>query len=121
MPLVKSPTMTPRKLAANRANGRLSVGHAHLEGEGPRGLITLRAVKRKANPNGLSHLLSTGSMEMAPNKPNDAILFSINGLLEFWASFLKNMFGKVWRSIKEFRSWYSGERAPVARPRLVGG
>ena len=26
MPLVKSPTMTPRKLAANRANGRQSTG-----------------------------------------------------------------------------------------------
>jgi len=50
MPLVKSPTMTPRKLAANRANGRLSVGHAHLESDGPRGLITLRGCQDKSKP-----------------------------------------------------------------------
>jgi hypothetical protein len=49
LPLVKSPTM-PRKLAANRANGRLSLGHAHLEGEGPRGLITLRGCQEKSKP-----------------------------------------------------------------------
>ena len=43
MPLVDSPTLTPKKLAANRANAQLSRGPITLEG-----LIRMPKLKREA-------------------------------------------------------------------------
>ncbi len=107
MPLVKSPLLTPAKLAANRSNACRSTGplpHSRF-GTTP----GTAGEQSQTNPRGLICLLSIRYARKQKNAPKLVIIHGINHLQRFYPLFWGNMNGTTNEAAMSFRICKSGK------------
>jgi hypothetical protein len=107
MSLVKSPILTPAKLAANRSNACRSAGplpHSRLgttPGTGDE--------QTQTNPRGLIYLLSIRYGEEQQNKPKGTNRHAVNKLQPFLPRFRRKMNGTTNEAAMSFRIYKGGK------------